>query len=119
MKKLLCLVALAAPLLMGPGSTSCPTCTLIERWKATLAPEEMRIELQVVRQNEAYRVELLPTKKAALDISGPVEDLNCERTGVATICNFVATEDAKVSLKVSAGSSKVDYELQLLSHDKT
>jgi hypothetical protein len=107
-------VVLAAPLLMAPDQPTCHVCTIVSHWDGSVAANQVAAHFDGIHESVEYRVELLPSKAATLDVSGPISGLSCESSGLDRICSFVATADGTLKLEVTGGSQGADYDLFLL-----
>lgn len=108
------LPVLVAPLLMAPGTPTCPDCPAVVSWSGNLAASALAAYSESVEQDVEYLVELHPTDDAGLLISGDVMDVSCEVDQFVHLCSFTASANGSVSLRVAAGPSAIDYDLYLL-----
>ena len=103
---------LAAWLQGCPGGNGCPSCqqSLREAISAGLSQTHDGI----VKANTTYYVDLYPEDGSGdLEVSGPIENLQCTREEKKTRCTFTATEEGAAHFEVKAGKQGLKYTLNV------
>lgn len=93
-----------------PSQGGCPSCPQLQATTvqaATAATHEAHVKAE-----KSYYAEFATENGSGeLDISGPVEALECQDKGKRTYCTFKATADGKARLGVQAGEDGLTYKL--------